>query len=208
MAFLLHSPKGPSTARNCASGLASPNAAPATSSTHLSLSVCSIATAPVNTVNTLGADLYLDPRKEGYIGGLFENLNAREYPMLGYLDGGAAHRQAADGMSKPSSILDRSTPIQNGLLRFAKAMTGASLAPAKVIAARFPWDRYETFADVGTAQGCLPVQIALAQPHVSGNGFDLPIMETTFDRYVKDHGVSDRVRLPARRFLRRSTACG
>ena len=77
---------------------------------------------------------------------------------------------------------------------FVKAMTGASLAPAKAIAARFPWDRYETIVDVGTAQGCVPVQIALAQPHIAGAGFDLPIMEAAFDGYVRDRGVSERVR--------------
>src|SRR5256885_4993743 len=31
-----------------------------------------------------------------------------------------------------------------------------------------------TFADVGTAQGDLAVQIALAHPHLTGAGFDLP----------------------------------
>src|SRR5262249_20775236 len=80
------------------------------------------------------------------------------------------------------------------LASFVKAMTSGSLAPAKAIAARFPWDRYETFVDVGTAQGCVPVQIALAQPHITGAGFDLPILAVPFASYVKDHGVSDRVR--------------
>jgi hypothetical protein len=143
--------------------------------------------------NTAGADLYLDARKESYVGGLLENLNAREYPMWDTLTEALRTGRPQTGFE----TFKHFGPLYSDpkrLARFAKAMTGASLAPANVIAARFPWDRYETFADVGTAQGCLPVQIALAQPHVSGNGFDLPIMATTFDRYVKDHGVSDRVR--------------
>ena len=32
-------------------------------------------------------------------------------------------------------------------------MTGISLGAAMAIANKFPWDRYETFVDVGTAQG-------------------------------------------------------
>jgi hypothetical protein len=73
-------------------------------------------------------------------------------------------------------------------------MTSGSVAPANAIAARFSWDRHKTFVDVGTAQGCLPVRIALAHQHLTGVGFDLPILAATFDGFVKEHGVSDRVR--------------
>ncbi len=38
---------------------------------------------------------------------------------------------------------------------------------------RFPWAKYKTFADLGAAQGDLAVQIALANPHLKGIGFDL-----------------------------------
>jgi hypothetical protein len=77
---------------------------------------------------------------------------------------------------------------------FVKAMTGASLDPAKALAAKVPWDRYETFVDVGAAQGCVPVQVALAHPHLAGAGFDLPILAPSFDRYVKERGLSARIR--------------
>lgn len=46
---------------------------------------------------------------------------------------------------------------------------GANIA----IGQKFPWARYRSYADVGTAQGDLAVQIAKANPHLAGIGFDL-----------------------------------
>ena len=72
-------------------------------------------------------------------------------------------------------------------------MTGLSLGSAMAIANKFPWDRYETFVDVGTAQGGLPVQVALAHEHLSGGGFDLPPVGPIFEEYVDSHGLNDRL---------------
>ena len=41
------------------------------------------------------------------------------------------------------------------------------------IAQRFPWVQYHSFVDVGAAQGDLAVQVAKANPHLAGLGFDL-----------------------------------
>ena len=56
--------------------------------------------------------------------------------------------------------------------------------------------------DVGTAQGCLPVQIAQAHPHITGGGFDLPAMQPLFESYVRDHGLDHRLRFHAGDFMR------
>lgn len=84
---------------------------------------------------------------------------------------------------------------------FLEAMTGISLGAAMAIAAKFPWDRYETFLDLGTAQGGLPVQLALAHDHLSGGGFDLPPAGPIFERYVGAHGLNDRLRFHAGDFF-------
>jgi hypothetical protein len=150
--------------------------------------------------NTPCADLHLDARKESYVGGLFENLNAREYPMWAALPEALRTGKPQTGFETVKHF----GPLYSDPRRlafFVKAMTGASLAPAKAIAAKFPWGRHETFVDIGTAQGCVPVEIALAHPHLMGNGFDLPILATTFDRYVKDRQLSERVRFLAGDFF-------
>ena len=59
------------------------------------------------------------------------------------------------------------------LKEFLGAMTGISHGANMAIAREFPWKDHTTFVDVGTAQGDLAVQIALANPHLKGIGFDL-----------------------------------
>ncbi len=62
------------------------------------------------------------------------------------------------------------------------------------MAAKFPWKNYTTVLDIGTAQGCLPVQIAQAHDHIGGAGFDLPHVRAAFEAYVGEHRLSDRLR--------------
>jgi hypothetical protein len=77
---------------------------------------------------------------------------------------------------------------------FLRSMTGNSLPSAVAIAQKFPCQKYKTFADVGTAEGCLPVQVALANPHLVGEGFDLPMIRPFFEEYVASFGLQDRLR--------------
>jgi len=67
------------------------------------------------------------------------------------------------------------------------------LLAAQGIAHQFPWENYQTLCDVGTAQGCLPVQVALAHPHVRAIGFDLPMLCSAFEEYAIERNVADRV---------------
>src|SRR5207249_3494455 len=75
-----------------------------------------------------------------------------------------------------------------------QAVTGVSLGAARAIAQKFPWKDYRTFADVGAAQGAVPVQVALANPALTGIGFDLPVVRPIFEQYVASFGLSDRLR--------------
>ena len=72
-------------------------------------------------------------------------------------------------------------------------MTGISHSANMTIARAFPWKDYRTFIDVGTAQGDLAVQIALANPHLQGTGFDLPEVAPIFEEYAERLGISDRL---------------
>lgn len=65
---------------------------------------------------------------------------------------------------------------------------------AKAIAGKFPWHDYRTFIDIGVAQGCVPVQVALAHPHLNGGGFDVSVVRPIFEEYVASFGLSERLR--------------
>jgi hypothetical protein len=73
-------------------------------------------------------------------------------------------------------------------------MTGLSHGANQAIAQRFPWTGYRTFADIGTAQGDLAVQIAKQNPHLKGIGFDLPELAPIFEEYAAENEVADRLR--------------
>ena len=87
-----------------------------------------------------------------------------------------------------------STPIRPELKEFLRAMSGISRGANMQIAGKVPWGKYTSFVDVGTAQGDLAVQIALANPHLAGIGFDLPEVGPIFEEYVEAQGVDSRVR--------------
>ena len=87
------------------------------------------------------------------------------------------------------------------LRQFAQAMTAVSMGSAIAIATKFPWQKYQTFMDIGTAQGNVPVQVARNHPHLTGGGADLPPLEPVFTEYVAAQGLSDRLRFQAHDFF-------
>lgn len=80
-------------------------------------------------------------------------------------------------------------------------MTALSMGSAVAIAERFSWRQYKTFIDIGTAEGNLPVQVALRHPHLTGGGTDLPPLAPIFTEYVASFGLQDRLRFYANDFL-------
>ena len=144
--------------------------------------------------NTAATDTFLDRAKPTYIGGMLEMANARLYPFWGSLTEalrtGKLQNEAKGGGQSFFAALYADPARLEG---FLKAMTGLSLGAARAIAEKFPWSKYRTFVDVGTAQGGLPVQVALAHPHLTGAGFDLPVVGPVFEDYVRANGLSERL---------------
>ena len=144
--------------------------------------------------NTPETAIFLDRKKPSYIGGILEMANTRLYPFWGSLTEalrtGKPQNEAKRGGNPFESLY---ADPENARL-FLASMTGISMGAAKAIAAKFPWTRHKTFADLGAAQGGLPVQLALAHSHLQGIGFDLPVVRPVFEEYVGRFGLSARVR--------------
>lgn len=144
--------------------------------------------------NTSEADAFLDKEKPSYIGGMLEMANARLYPFWGSLtealQTGRPQNEAKSGGNLFDAIFG--DPVR--LERFLKAMTALSMGSAIAIAQKFPWGRYRTFIDIGAAQGCVPVQVALAKEHLTGAGFDLPVVRPVFENYVQAHNLGERLK--------------
>ena len=145
--------------------------------------------------NTPSTEFFLDKRKPSYLGGVLEMANHRLYPFWGHLTtalrSGLPQNEAKDGGPDPFVAL-YAEPAR--LREFLKAMTGVSHGGNLAIARQFPWKNYKTAVDVGTAQGDLITQVALANPHIQGTGFDLPQVQPIFEEYVKANGLAERVR--------------
>jgi precorrin-6B methylase 2 len=80
-------------------------------------------------------------------------------------------------------------------------MTGISHGANLAIAAKFPWKDHKSFVDVGTAQGDLAAQVALAHPHLAGIGFDLPEVGPIFEEYAAQLGLAGRLKFAAGDFF-------
>jgi precorrin-6B methylase 2 len=152
--------------------------------------------------NTPETELYLDARKPSYVGGILEMANQRLYPNWGRLTEalrtGLPQNEIRDGEDLFSAIYGDQAVVEG----FARAMTGASLMTARALSTAFPWQRYGTFADIGCAQGAVPVEIARDHANLLGYGFDLPAVAPVFDRYVAQHRLCPRVSFIAGDFFK------
>jgi precorrin-6B methylase 2 len=152
--------------------------------------------------NTPETDLFLDRRKPSYIGGILEMANARLYPFWGHLTEGLRTGLPQNEIKSGGPGLFEALYADPARLKqFLAAMTGLSRGANLAIARAFPWKDHRTFVDVGTAQGDLAVQIALANPHLEGTGFDLAEVGPIFEEYTQATGVADRVRFVAGSFF-------
>src|SRR6058998_2181707 len=144
--------------------------------------------------NTPATDIFLDRAKPSYIGGILEMANARLYPFWGTLTDGLRTGRPQNEVKTGGDFFGELYSDQARLKQFMHAMTGVSMGAAIAIAQKFPWQKYENFVDIGAAEGGVPVQIALAQGHLTGGGFDLPVVQPIFEEYVASFNLSDRLR--------------
>jgi hypothetical protein len=151
--------------------------------------------------NTPATELFLDRAKPSYVGGMLEMLNARLFGFWNSLTEALHTGQPQNEAKSGGNFFDVLYADPQLLRGFAKAMTGISVGAGQALAAAFPWDRYQRVIDVGCAEGCVPVQIARAHPHISGGGFDLPQLAPLFEDYVAEAGVGDRLRFHAGDFF-------
>jgi len=152
--------------------------------------------------NTADTDLFLDRAKPSYIGGVLEMANARLYGFWGSLTEalrtGEVQNESKGGGENVFAALYADPDRLRG---FLTAMSGISSGAVHAIAANFPWSDRKTFMDLGSAQGMVPATLARAHPHLTGIGFDLPVVKPVFEEFIAHRGVTDRVRFQGGNFF-------
>ena len=153
--------------------------------------------------NTPETDLFLDRKKPSYVGGVLEMAGHRLYGFWGNLTEALRTGEPQNEVKHGGPGVFETLYAEPARLKgFLAAMTGISHGSNMAIAQKFPWKNYRTFVDVGTAQGDLASQIALANPHLRGKGFDLPPVGPIFEEYVAALGISDRLTFLAGDFFK------
>jgi len=143
--------------------------------------------------NTPATELFLDPAKPSYVGGILEMANARLYGFWGSLTEGLRTGVQQNESKEGGDFFEALYADPARLRQFARAMSAVSAGAAQVIAAEFPWQDHYSVVDIGCAEGAVPAQIALAHEHITGGGFDLPALEPIFDEFVGGLGLGDRL---------------
>jgi len=144
--------------------------------------------------NTSETDLFLDRKKPSYVGGILEMANMRLYPFWGHLTEALRTGMPQNELKTGApGLFDTLYADPARLKDFLSAMSGLSHGANMTIARAFPWKSYQSFVDVGCAQGDLGVQIALTNPHLDGTGFDLPEVAPIFEEYAAAAGVTNRL---------------
>jgi len=144
--------------------------------------------------NTPETNLFLDRAKPSYVGGLLEMANARLYPFWANLTQGLKTGEPQNEIAGGEDLFAALYADHERLKQFVSAMTGLSAGAGKAAAHKFPWGDFKSFIDVGCAQGGFTAEVALAHPHLTGGGFDLPNVGPVFDEYMKARGVHDRMK--------------
>ncbi len=143
--------------------------------------------------NTPETNLFLDRNKPAYVGGILEMCNARLFGHWNNLTEALRTGRPQNEVKSESDPFAALYSSPEKLESFLKGMTGISLGSAKALAEKIPWSQFHTVADVGAAEGAVPVQLALAHPHLKTIGYDLPVVQPVFEKYAAANGVADRV---------------
>jgi hypothetical protein len=144
--------------------------------------------------NAADTDVFLDPAKPSYIGGLLEMASARLYGFWGSLTEGLKTGQPQSEAKAGGNFFANVYSDPARLRGFLAAMSGISAGAAMALAEKFDWAGVGTVVDIGAAQGMAPVTIARAHPHLTAIGFDLPPVQPVFEDFVAKQGLSGRVR--------------
>ena len=145
--------------------------------------------------NTPETDLFLDPAKPSYVGGILEMANHRLFrfwnSLTEALNTGEPQNEAKGGGGDYfAEIYAEPGRLESVLTGMSGLSIGASLA----LADAFPWESHQSFCDLGSAQGMAPAKIAQRHPHLTGIGFDLPAVGPVFEKFITEQGLGDRVR--------------
>lgn len=145
--------------------------------------------------NTVDTDFFLDKQKPGYIGGILEMANNRLFRFWANLDEamktGKLQNEAANQGENLFEAVYKSPELTR---EFIHAMTGIQVGNFIAFANKFDFSNYKTLCDIGGSGAMLSIQVALHNPHITCNSFDLPPVEAVALDNITQFHLSDRIK--------------
>jgi cyclopropane fatty-acyl-phospholipid synthase-like methyltransferase len=152
--------------------------------------------------NTPETSLFLDRAKPStYMGGVLEMANTTLWRNWGLLTEALRTGEPQSEAKSGKDFFEVLYQDKEATRKFARGMEGASNYIGQMVAAKFPWQDYRSVIDIGCSSGTASIQIALANDHITGGGFDLPPLGPIFDERVAEFGLSDRLSFTAGDFF-------
>ena len=150
--------------------------------------------AGAHYLNTPATAAFLDRNRPGYIGGILELWDKRNYRFWADIaeafTTGKAQNETKIG---ETPFFETLYADPNRLEAFMDAMTGASTRNFEKLAEIFPFDRYRTLADIGGADALLSRIVSTVHPHIQCTSLDLPVVTEIAARKIAAAGLAERV---------------
>lgn len=145
--------------------------------------------------NTVDTDFFLDKQKPSYIGGILEMANNRLFRFWANLDDamktGKLQNEAANNGENLFEAIYKSPEKTR---EFIHAMTGIQVGNFIAFASKFDFSNYKTLCDIGGSGAMLSIQVAMQNPHISCNSFDLPVVEPVALENITHFHLNDRIK--------------
>ncbi len=153
--------------------------------------------------NGIDTNVFLDKKKQSYIGGMLEMANNRLYRYWGNLEEGLRTGQPQNEVAEGKGDLFAALySDQARLAEFIHAMSGIQMGNFMAFAQKFDFSNVTTLNDIGGSGAMLSLMVAKHQPHMNCTSYDLPPVAPIANGNIIGFGMQDRVKTGAIDFFK------
>jgi O-methyltransferase domain/Dimerisation domain len=140
------------------------------------------------------AEVFLDKKKDSYVGGMLEMLNNRLYKFWGNLEEGLLTGLQQNEAKEGVDLFGELYKSPESLREFIFAMSGIQMGNFMALAQKFDFSKYNTLTDAGGAGALLSLMVAKHHPHMKCTSFDLPTVEPIAKENIEHLNLSNQVK--------------
>ncbi|WKN30869.1 methyltransferase [Porifericola rhodea] len=152
--------------------------------------------------NTEHSEMFLDKKKNSYVGGMLKMMNQRLYHFWGNLEQGLTSGKPQNEAKENEDIFSALYNDADRLSDFLRAMNSLQIGNFIAFAKKFDFSKYTSLTDVGGASGLLSVMVAKHNPHIKCVSFDLPEVEPIASKTISKFDMEGKVSLKSGNFFR------